>query len=74
MSRGEWRPGEVVSDLARRTAGIVHSVGADGSVRLVRPGGPAWDADPDDLRVASRTEVISVKLATANHRWGLQVE
>ncbi|UNS99864.1 hypothetical protein MMF93_27985 [Streptomyces tubbatahanensis] len=43
----------------------------DGMVRLVRPGGPAWWAESGDLRAATRAEVISVKVATANHRWGL---
>ncbi|MGI5347919.1 hypothetical protein ACQEU8_06940 [Streptomyces sp. CA-250714] len=71
MSRTTWRPGEVVTDLARRTAGIVRAVHADGRVLLVRPGGPAWTADPRDLRAATRAEVMSVKVATANHRWGL---
>ncbi|MGP3973580.1 hypothetical protein ACTWQF_05965 [Streptomyces sp. 8N114] len=71
MSHTEWRKGEVVTDLARRTAGFVHSVAEDGTVRLVRPGGPAWAADPQDLRPATRAEVMSAKVATANHRWGL---
>ncbi|MGY1438948.1 hypothetical protein [Streptomyces reniochalinae] len=70
MSEAGWRPGEVVTDLARRTAGVVHSVAEDGTVRLVRPGGPAWWAESGDLRAATRAEVISVKVATANHRWG----
>ncbi|WP_247746070.1 hypothetical protein [Streptomyces oryzae] len=72
MSSTGWRPGEVVADLARRTAGVVSGVTADGRVRLVRPGGPAWTADPGELRAATRAEVMSVKVATANQRWGLQ--
>ncbi|MBO8187140.1 hypothetical protein [Streptomyces spirodelae] len=72
MSRNTWRQGEVVTDLARRTAGVVSGVTADGRVRLVRPGGPAWTADPQQLRSATRAEVMSVKVAMANHRWGLQ--
>ncbi|UNZ16645.1 hypothetical protein [Streptomyces sp. 891-h] len=72
MSRSTWRPGEVVTDLARRTAGVVSGVTEEGRVRLVRPGGPAWTAAPKDLRVATRAEVMSVKVAMANHRWGLQ--
>ncbi|MEU5832616.1 hypothetical protein ABZ820_02865 [Streptomyces diacarni] len=71
MSGAQWRPGEVDTDLARRTAGVVHAVAEDGMVRLVRPGGPAWWAESGDLRAATRAEVISVKVATANHRWGL---
>ncbi|NSC24669.1 hypothetical protein FM076_27335 [Streptomyces albus subsp. chlorinus] len=71
MNRTTWQPGDVAADVARRTAGVVHSVAEDGAVRLVRPGGPAWTADPADLRAATCAEVLSVKVATANHRWGL---
>ncbi|MFI0862717.1 hypothetical protein ACH4RA_21125 [Streptomyces smyrnaeus] len=72
LSRIGWRRGEVVADLARRTAGVVHSIEQDGTVRLVRPGEPAWTADPQQLRAATRAEVMSLKVATANHRWGLR--
>ncbi|GAA2637630.1 hypothetical protein [Streptomyces axinellae] len=65
-----WWPGDVVTDVARRTSGVARAVTKDGRVLLVRPGGPAWTADATDLRTPTGAEALSMKVATANHRWG----
>ncbi|MEU5095425.1 hypothetical protein [Streptomyces sp. NPDC020996] len=60
--------GEAVRDTARDRVGRV--TGHEGPCLHIRPlgGGPAWDADPRDVRTLSQDELLSALVAEANAR------
>lgn len=61
--------GAIVVDTTRCKVGTVLAVNGD-CLHLVRPGGTPWEAQRCDVRPATPTEALSVKVATANGRWG----